>query len=425
MSNHSHSQSFSRQQTPDPDQDFTATQKQLILLCTPRKSGNELAQLRARLCASVDDHDRAVTNLKRRLEDAENQSNNPRKRGRRARNHRAQDDEVSSEIRVRQTGCKFVLICGLWLRLDDADLEAFLKTPLDDDYDPELRFSSDDDIRQGQLRELLDILPTDLAPFMSREWFAKAAQLSDGMDSQCSNSRTRLRKAALPHVLGDDIPPSRLATPDSRILHFQFKIGYNADDNDYQLWNVPFLHEDESATLDFKKLFRHPLLLKVFAALIRGPSGAEGVMEGSSKLPKANTMQKMFQITYTMPGAIASSAIWVLWLFSGDETFAPVGDITGIDYHLRHEEYLSKILEGLRLNKRWARDLFVYWDSLLFPSKNGSRFGGGVQSKHEKQREQMQTATDLLLEMSDASDSEDGNGDNDGGYGDGDDDSDE
>jgi hypothetical protein len=292
MSNHSHSQSSSRQQTPDPDQDFTATQKQLILLCTPRKSGNELAQvcssafhfgwsdstqLRARLCASVDDHDRAVTNLKRRLEDAENQSNNPRKRGRRARNHRAQDDEVSSEIRVRQTGRKFVLICGLWLRLDDADLEAFLKTPLDDDYDPELRFSSDDDIRQGQLRELLDILPTDLAPFMSREWFAKAvrhrfhflhvltlqAQLSDGMDSQCSNSRTRLRKAALPHVLGDDIPPSRLATPDSRILHFQFKIGYNADDNDYQLWNVPFLHEDESATLDFKKLFRHPLLLKV------------------------------------------------------------------------------------------------------------------------------------------------------------------
>ncbi|KAJ7274739.1 hypothetical protein C8J57DRAFT_1312634 [Mycena rebaudengoi] len=378
MSNHSHSQSSSRQQTPDPDQDFTATQKQLILLCTPRKSGNELAQvcssafhfgwsdstqLRARLCASVDDHDRAVTNLKRRLEDAENQSNNPRKRGRRARNHRAQDDEVSSEIRVRQTGR-----------------------------------NSDDDIRQGQLRELLDILPTDLAPFMSREWFAKA--LSDGMDSQCSNSRTRLRKAALPHVLGDDIPPSRLATPDSRILHFQFKIGYNADDNDYQLWNVPFLHEDESATLDFKKLFRHPLLLKVFAALIRGPSGAEGVMEGSSKLPKANTMQKMFQITYTTPGAIASSAIWVLWLFSGDETFAPVGDITGIDYHLRHEEYLSKILEGLRLNKRWARDLF-----------------------HEKQREQMQTATDLLLEMSDASDSEDGNGDNDGGYGDGDDDS--
>jgi hypothetical protein len=43
---------------------------------------------------------------------------------------------------------------------------------------------------------------------------------------------------------------------------------------------------------------------------------------------------------------------------------------------------------------------------------NGSRFGGGVQSKHEKQREQMERATDLLLEMSDTSeDDEDGNGD--------------
>ncbi|KAJ7223708.1 hypothetical protein C8J57DRAFT_1591521 [Mycena rebaudengoi] len=416
MSNNSQShssQSSSRDCTPDPNHDYTATQKELILLCTPSKSGNELAQLRSRLAASVDDHGRVVTRLKRRLDDLENQSNNPRKRGRRARNHRAKDDDIPSERRVRQTGRKFVLICGLWLRLDDDDAESFLKAALDDDYDPELRFNSDDDIRQGQLRELLDILPNDLETFRSREWFASA--FMDGMDSQRSNTVTRLRKQALTQLLRDSINPSKLATSESRLLHFRHLIGYSEEEKDYLLWDIPFLHANESPTLDFHELFRHPLLLKVFAALIRGPSGADGVMEGESKMPKANTMQKMLKIAYTTPGAIASSAIWVLWLFSGDETFAPVGDITAIDYQLRHDEYLDKILEGLRLKKRWAKELFVYWDSRLFPSMNGSRFGGGVQSKHEKQREQMERATDLLLEMTDASeDDEDGDGDDDG-----------
>ncbi|KAJ7278288.1 hypothetical protein C8J57DRAFT_1576720 [Mycena rebaudengoi] len=383
------SQSSSRDCTPDPNHDYTATQKELILLCTPSKSGNELAQLRSRLATSVDDHGRVVTRLKCRLDDLENQFNNPRKRGRRARNHRAKDDDIPSERR------------------------SFLKAALDDDYDPELRFNSDDDIRQGQLRELLDILPNDLETFRSREWFASA--FMDGMDSQRSNTVTRLRKQALTQLLRDSINPSKLATSESRLLHFRHLIGYSEEEKDYLLWDIPFLHANESPTLDFHELFRHPLLLKVFAALIRGPSGADGVMEGESKMPKANTMQKMLKIAYTTPGAIASSAIWVLWLFSGDETFAPVGDITAIDYQLRHDEYLDKILEGLRLKKRWAKELFVYWDSRLFPSMNGSRFGGGVQSKHEKQREQMERATDLLLEMTDASeDDEDGDGDDDG-----------
>ncbi|KAJ7289747.1 hypothetical protein C8J57DRAFT_1628896 [Mycena rebaudengoi] len=375
MSNNSQShssQSSSRDCTPDPNHDYTATQKELIPLCTPSKSGNELAQLRSRLAASVDDHGRVVTRLKSRLDDLENQSNNPRKRGRRARNHRAKDDDIPSERR------------------------SFLKAALDDDYDPELRFTSDDDIRQGQLRELLDILPNDLETFRSLHGRHGQPTLQHG------------------HSTPDSINPSKLATSESRLLHFRHLIGYSEEEKDYLLWDIPFLHANELPTLDFHELFRHPLLLKVFAALIRGPSGADGVMEGESKMPKANTMQKMLKIVYTTPGAIASSAIWVLWLFSGDETFAPVGDITAIDYQLRHDEYLDKILEGLRLKKRWAKELFVYWDSRLFPSMNGSRSGGGVQSKHEKQREQMERATDLLLEMTDASeDDEDGDGDGD------------
>ncbi|KAJ7277621.1 hypothetical protein C8J57DRAFT_1503465 [Mycena rebaudengoi] len=64
--------------------------------------------------------------------------------------------------------------------------ESFLKAAVDDDYDPELRFNSDDDIRQGQLRELLDILPNDLKTFRSREWFVSA--FMDG-DSDCDDNQ--------------------------------------------------------------------------------------------------------------------------------------------------------------------------------------------------------------------------------------------
>ncbi|KAJ7252510.1 hypothetical protein C8J57DRAFT_1722759 [Mycena rebaudengoi] len=182
MSNNSQShssQSSSRDCTPDPNHDYTATQKELFCC------------LRSRLAASDDDHGRVVTRLKRRLDNLENQSNNPRKRGRRARNHRAKDDDIPSERRVHQTGCKRVLICGLWLRLDDDDAESFLTAALDDDYDPELRFNSDDDIRQGQLRELLDILPNDLETFRSREWFASAVVI---IEAATTNAKTQTSK---------------------------------------------------------------------------------------------------------------------------------------------------------------------------------------------------------------------------------------
>ncbi|KAJ6548778.1 hypothetical protein B0H19DRAFT_1162016 [Mycena capillaripes] len=386
--------------------------KSLILLCTPSKSGRELADLRAQLAACIDDQGRTVQHLKHRLVEAENEKNNPSKRSRRSRNHRTEGVEEESrdftpkelEGRARRTGRKFVILCGLWLCLDDDDYEAFFNAELDNEYNAELRFNSDDDIQQGQLREVLDILPDDLLPFRKRAWLAQA--FKDGMSGQRSHTRTRLRNN-VQHILPDSIPASRVATQESRQRHFRILIGWDENNARYSIWHIPVLHGNESEKLDFNTVFRHPMLLKIFACIIRGCASADGVMDGTSRLPRANAMQRIFNITYTTPGAIASCAVWLIWLLSGDEDFLPTGDITAIDYRYRYNEYLEKILEGLRLRQKWAQDLFVFWDSHLFPSTNGSHFGGGVQQVHEEDREEISEATDALLSMPVVSDDDD------------------
>jgi hypothetical protein len=42
------------------------------------------------------------------------------------------------------------------------------------------------------------------------------------------------------------------------------------------------------------------------------------------------------------------------WLFSGNGTFSETGDVTGINYYHRFNEYLDKILEGFRRRQKWA-----------------------------------------------------------------------
>jgi hypothetical protein len=79
--------------------------------------------------------------------------------------------------------------------------------------------------------------------------------------------------------------------------------------------------------------------------------------------------------------------------------FGRVGDVTGINYYHRYNEYLAKILEGLQRRQQWARELFLFWDSHVFPETNGSNFGGGVQEDAEDVRAELAAATDVLTNM--------------------------
>jgi hypothetical protein len=47
------------------------------------------------------------------------------------------------------------------------------------------------------------------------------------------------------------------------VLHFAVSISWNETNSKYRFWDIPFLHGNESRTLDYNELFCHPLLLKV------------------------------------------------------------------------------------------------------------------------------------------------------------------
>ncbi|KAF8194045.1 hypothetical protein K438DRAFT_1969341 [Mycena galopus ATCC 62051] len=129
---------------------------------------------------------RVVQRLKHRLIDVENEASNPNKRSRRSRNHQTEGIEEQTveltatelETRARQTGRKFVILCGLWLCLADDDYEVFFKPTLmtNTTCDAELRFNSDE----------------RYPPRPARAWLTQA--FKDGMNSQRSHTRTRLRK---------------------------------------------------------------------------------------------------------------------------------------------------------------------------------------------------------------------------------------
>ncbi|KAJ7272162.1 hypothetical protein C8J57DRAFT_1715666 [Mycena rebaudengoi] len=185
----------SRQGTPNLDRDYS-TQLKDLLQCTPNKSGHELGELRAQIAAGIDDYARAYTHCKRRIVDLEDNPDEPRRRARRGRNHHTDGVEIESplmakefEERARRYGCRFVVLCGLWFTLGGGDIETFFTTEPDEDndYDPKLRFAATDndtehELRQAQLREVVDVLLQDLVSFLKSPWVTKAS--SDGMRSQ-------------------------------------------------------------------------------------------------------------------------------------------------------------------------------------------------------------------------------------------------
>ncbi|KAJ7880013.1 hypothetical protein B0H14DRAFT_2566510 [Mycena olivaceomarginata] len=171
------------------------------------------------------------------------------------------------------------------------------------------------------------------------------------MRSQLTNTRTRLCRPALPAILSG-VPDSRASTLNAADPMPKPDIpASDSAKNKYQVFGVPFLHGNELSTLNFNQIFCHVFLLKVFSAVIDGPNAPEHLLkDGPVHL----------NIEYTTPGVIAGTAVFTLFLFSGDKDFGKVGDLTGINYYDCFSKYLEVILDSLRLRKRWTCNLFLH-----------------------------------------------------------------
>ncbi|KAJ7229982.1 hypothetical protein GGX14DRAFT_553482 [Mycena pura] len=415
----------------------SARLQELVLAFTPNKSGHELGELRAEAEAMLDTQSSYIDNLQHRLVDAENEHADPVRRARRGRNHRTDGLELDTdgpsgrelEDRARSQGRKYAMLYSPFLSIGTAsDYDSFFMTPRDPSFDPTDRFSADAgdeyNLRQSQLLEIEKMMSKEvLVDYMTSTWFPLA--FTDGMDEQIRNSRTRLRHAALPSIRTDltfedrdgayvSVTPAHLATPDDRKHIFGGRIGLKAGTtNQYRIWNIPIFHlnepdagDYENFKVDWDTVFRHPILPMVFVAFIRGPSAPARTLNGDVSMPRGSCMQRLHNILSVKPGTIALCAVWVIFLFSEDETFERVGGVTGINYYERFNEYLDKISNGLILRQRWARDLLAYWNQFVFGSSNAG-LGAGSLTARAQDRDEIADATASMMDMPVVSDDED------------------
>ncbi|KAJ6549455.1 hypothetical protein B0H10DRAFT_2128674 [Mycena sp. CBHHK59/15] len=244
------------------------------------------------------------------------------------------------EDRVREKGRNFVVQEALFL----VDTDVFTVDE-DEDFDPIDEFTSDKKKIQGQLRQIMCYLPDDVKHLRTTDLISGRC-FADGMSGQRSSTSNRLRFQSIAKIV-DDIKP--FATSSGRFDAFTKFIGYQPGTNTrepyYSKLDVPVLYDGWQGKKDVNTLFRNPILLKIHASIIRGPNGAEGLFSGKSKRPTARTVERMYKIHRTVPGAITNSAVLAIWLHSADTQLVEIGNETGINY---------QILEGLATDKARA-----------------------------------------------------------------------
>lgn len=218
--------------------------------------------------------------MRRKLADITNEDETAPARGRKKRKitEGGSEDETSE---IKRLAHKFVNTYAIWLREPS---ETF-KTKVDNDFDPCERFEDDRNKIQGQLLDLIDLLPEKYhGETLGSEWlihtvrsssFARpkilistSIQFHSEMNTQRSNTSTRARKQCGPAIF--DCTDLDLVTSEARLAKFRSIIGYVAPDNSdstatgrYDAFDVELLHKDWNGEFDVKTVFLNPRLLLV------------------------------------------------------------------------------------------------------------------------------------------------------------------
>ncbi|KAK6983846.1 hypothetical protein R3P38DRAFT_2807856 [Favolaschia claudopus] len=369
-----------------PSSPTRATDDLLDLLqqLSPSKPPDVQRRIQRDIQARTNELRDGVGSLKRRLTDAENQSISQaqpkRQRGRFNRAAQADDsveDAASIEGAAREAGRHFVVQESLFL-VDTA----VLTVAIDPDFEPATEFDSAKNRVQGQLLQVMHYLPEDIHRHRTTRLVANSFE--DGMKSQLSNTSTRLRGPALRYIVDDTRP---FKSSSSRFNAFRTDIGYQTGtatkEPFYSKTKVPILYL--TGVQDLDGFLRGPVLLNIYASIIRGPKGAEGLFEGKSKRTGNRFVEKIYKIKSVNTGAIA------IWLHSADTQLVEIGDETGINYRERHSYYLEKLLEAVSDEKPWALGLLDYWNHIFFPElddvknlNDGMRVAGNQDLENEE-----------------------------------------
>ncbi|KAJ7601707.1 hypothetical protein DFH06DRAFT_1352165 [Mycena polygramma] len=298
----------------------------------------------------------------------------------------------SEETKIKRAGRLFLLNYGLWVKGGSHIFEE----ALDPAYDEKKRFDTSANKIQGQLRDIKKVLPDGLEGVRKNGWIAR--MFLAGVNSQRSNTSTRVRKTAGASIF--DCSPVDLLTAEARDKKFRDKIGWYVEDGSagaYSSLDVAILHLDWKGEYDIDTCFLAPCLMRLYGALIRGATFATDMLELERKIqdgydgPKivlnvrgSETMERIFALDHTEPGAIAGSAVLAIWALSGDTELRDRGDRTNIDYDALFDQYLEILTVGLREKSRAILNVFKEWDTTLFPNservkKSGSGGNGGNQ----------------------------------------------
>ncbi|KAJ7115713.1 hypothetical protein C8R44DRAFT_983722 [Mycena epipterygia] len=283
---------------------------------TPHKSPSTVRRIIADIQSLANDVGDSQSAVKRKLADVTNQLGTTRQpRKRRHRGNRAADapedveNPATIEERVRKAGRHFVLEYGLFI----TDIQGVLATEEDPTFREDTEFETEKSRIQGQLRDIIALLPADARAFREQDWIGSAFE--DGMKGMRSSIHTRLRSESLTLIVaninkfidGQSATNADFETSASRLTAFSKLTGY------------------QPATADaaaFYSLFKAELI----------------------------------------------------WFLSGDTqlSYAGEGDETGIDYKFWFETFLRQICDGLRDEAEWALGLMRYWDDVLFPHAEDS-----------------------------------------------------
>ncbi|EJD36748.1 hypothetical protein AURDEDRAFT_188282 [Auricularia subglabra TFB-10046 SS5] len=296
-----------------------------------------------------------------------------------------------------QAGRKYAMDGMPWL-LGHPPWEYF-KTERDENFDPKARHDSDRNRVQGQLREIYNMLPTQLKPHFQEYWFAK--EFNYGMRTQVSNTATRMRGDGV-HILLPGEADHTLASED-RFEHFKERLGYqpaaNGKPANYPPIECPLLHEGPivDGEYELSKRFKPYYFKLIHILYLRGQMSARQALkhEGRIVKPQGDYMQEKHHITFTTPGAVAFCLILGRWVVSADDKLKSTGAQTTIDWQADFNDYLKILQQGLDSRSPTIRALFRDWDRLVFGLKR-SRYGGTGPAPEEVRRTEVNATLEAI-----------------------------